>query len=218
MVVTIVTRAVRAGYARYSTGRQNPLSTQDQLEKCRQFASAHGWRFLEDHVYTDEEISGATLDRPGLRLLRAAVKSKPRPFDVLLIEPASRLSPKRADVLNLCEERNFHPTQFFLLAQNRWEMVPRGGVELPTPAFSGPRSTGELPRHRHNTRFYGKQATCVSSPLYVAFGVAGDKVPVSSRARKSWHRVRGVCTKEIPSCSSARLRYCASARAGRTLV
>jgi hypothetical protein len=26
--------------------------------------------------------------------------------------------------------------------------VPRGRIELPTPAFSGPRSTGELPRHR----------------------------------------------------------------------
>ena len=35
-------------------------------------------------------------------------------------------------------------------------MVPRGRVELPTPAFSGPRSTGELPRHRDNSRFYGK--------------------------------------------------------------
>src|SRR5579863_9290560 len=35
-------------------------------------------------------------------------------------------------------------------------MVPRGRVELPTPAFSGPRSTGELPRHRNNQRFYGK--------------------------------------------------------------
>jgi hypothetical protein len=37
-------------------------------------------------------------------------------------------------------------------------MVPRGRVELPTPAFSGPRSTGELPRHRNNQRFYGKAA------------------------------------------------------------
>jgi hypothetical protein len=35
-------------------------------------------------------------------------------------------------------------------------MVPRGRIELPTPAFSGPRSTGELPRHRNNQRFYGK--------------------------------------------------------------
>ena len=32
-------------------------------------------------------------------------------------------------------------------------MVPRGRVELPTPAFSGPRSTGELPRHRNNEDF-----------------------------------------------------------------
>ena len=37
-------------------------------------------------------------------------------------------------------------------------MVPRGRVELPTPAFSGPRSTGELPRHGYNQRFYGKGA------------------------------------------------------------
>src|ERR1700724_2699389 len=27
------------------------------------------------------------------------------------------------------------------------QVVPGGRVELPTPAFSGPRSTGELPRH-----------------------------------------------------------------------
>jgi hypothetical protein len=34
-------------------------------------------------------------------------------------------------------------------------MVPGGRVGLPTPAFSGPRSTGELPRHRGSQRFYG---------------------------------------------------------------
>jgi hypothetical protein len=37
-------------------------------------------------------------------------------------------------------------------------MVPRGRIELPTPAFSGPRSTDELPRHGDNQRFYGKDA------------------------------------------------------------
>src|SRR5579863_8635199 len=35
-------------------------------------------------------------------------------------------------------------------------MVPGGRVELPTPAFSGPRSTGELPRHRGKPIFYSK--------------------------------------------------------------
>src|SRR3990170_8454046 len=28
------------------------------------------------------------------------------------------------------------------------KLVPGDGIEPPTPAFSGPRSTGELPRHR----------------------------------------------------------------------
>jgi len=39
-------------------------------------------------------------------------------------------------------------------ALREW-MVPGGRVGLPTPAFSGPRSTGELPRHRGSQRFYG---------------------------------------------------------------
>ena len=35
-------------------------------------------------------------------------------------------------------------------------MVPRARIGLATPAFSGPRSTGELPRHRCIKQFYGK--------------------------------------------------------------
>jgi site-specific DNA recombinase len=61
-----------ATYARYSTDRQNPLSIADQLEKSRQFAQEKGWDFLDSCIFTDEEISGATLDRPGLRELLAA--------------------------------------------------------------------------------------------------------------------------------------------------
>lgn len=106
-----------AAYARYSTDRQNPLSTQDQIEKCRQFAAQRGWQFFDQCVYTDEEISGATLDRAGLRALRAAAKSKPRPFDVLLVEDASRLSRKQADVLNLCEELGFSGVRICFVAQ-----------------------------------------------------------------------------------------------------
>lgn len=106
-----------AAYARYSTDRQNPLSTQDQLEKCRQYAAERGWAFLERQVYTDEEISGATLDRPGLRLLLEVTESKPRPFDVLLIEDASRLSRKQADVLNLCERLSFAGVKIHFISQ-----------------------------------------------------------------------------------------------------
>jgi hypothetical protein len=37
-------------------------------------------------------------------------------------------------------------------------MVPRARIELATPAFSGPRSTSELPRHRYSIQFYGNCA------------------------------------------------------------
>jgi hypothetical protein len=41
------------------------------------------------------------------------------------------------------------PGDEILLAES---VVPGGRVELPTPAFSGPRSTGELPRHRSSEK------------------------------------------------------------------
>src|ERR1700680_916766 len=106
-----------AAYARYSTDRQNPLSTEDQLAKSRQYAAEHNWRFLEQHVYTDEEISGATLDRPGLLLLLDAAESRPRPFDAVLLEDASRLSRKQADVLNLCERLSFAGGKIHFVSQ-----------------------------------------------------------------------------------------------------
>ncbi len=37
--------------------------------------------------------------------------------------------------------------------------MPRARIGLATPAFSGPRSTNELPRHRNDLRFYGKVTT-----------------------------------------------------------
>ena len=55
-----------ATYARYSTDKQNPLSIADQLRKCKEFALSHEWDFLDEHVYSDEAISGCTDDRAGL--------------------------------------------------------------------------------------------------------------------------------------------------------
>ncbi len=106
-----------ASYARNSTDKQNPLSTQDQLAKSREFAQSRGWKFLDPHVYTDQEASDGTLDRSGLRALLAAAESKPRAFDALLIEDASRLSRKQADVLNLCERLNFAGVKICFITQ-----------------------------------------------------------------------------------------------------
>jgi len=54
-----------AAYARYSSDRQSPTSIEDQLRRCREFASTQGWEVLPEHIYTDEELSGGGADRPG---------------------------------------------------------------------------------------------------------------------------------------------------------
>src|ERR1700680_247652 len=42
-------------------------------------------------------------------------------------------------------------------------MVPGGRVELPTRAFAGPRSTGELPRHRKNPKIVAARSCDVET-------------------------------------------------------
>lgn len=106
-----------AAYARYSTDKQNPVSIEDQIRKCEQYAIQQGWRLLKDHVYSDEEITGATLQRPGLKRLVAEAESPARPFDVILAEDTSRLSRKQADVLNLCERLNFAGVRLCFVSQ-----------------------------------------------------------------------------------------------------
>lgn len=96
-----------AAYARYSTDKQNPLSIDDRVRRCDQYATERGWRLLKENVYSDAEITGATLQRPGLKQLLADAESAARPFDVILAEDTSRLSRKQADVLNLCERLTF---------------------------------------------------------------------------------------------------------------
>ena len=48
-------------YARFSSDKQSAASIVDQVRKCREYAQAHGWEVLDDHIYSDEAISGATL-------------------------------------------------------------------------------------------------------------------------------------------------------------
>lgn len=92
-----------AAYARYSSDRQSPASIQDQLRKCQGFAERQGWQILGAHVYIDEAQSGAGADRPGFIALNGAASSRPRPFDVLLIDDTSRLSRNRAESAKVYE-------------------------------------------------------------------------------------------------------------------
>ena len=106
-----------AAYLRISTSMQNPLSPDDQLRKCREFAAREGWDVLGDQVYSDEALSGVGSDRPGLtRLLEAAV-SKPRPFDVVLVDDSSRLSRSLSDAVRIFERLNFSGVRVVAVSQ-----------------------------------------------------------------------------------------------------
>ncbi len=106
-----------AAYARYSSDLQSPLSIEDQLRICREYARSHGFVFLEDHVYVDEALSGVGADRPGLGRLMDAALSPSRPFDVILLDDSSRLARNTKDALSIFERLNFAGIRLIAVSQ-----------------------------------------------------------------------------------------------------
>jgi site-specific DNA recombinase len=72
---------------------------------------------LEDHVYSDAATSGTISDRTGLQRLLAAAESKPRPFDVILVDDSSRLSRKLSDALQFSDRLKFAGVRLFFVSQ-----------------------------------------------------------------------------------------------------
>jgi DNA invertase Pin-like site-specific DNA recombinase len=106
-----------AAYARYSSDLQSPRSIEDQLRICREYAHAHGFVFLDEHVYTDEALSGVGADRPGLGRLLDAAMSPARPFDVILLDDSSRLARNTKDALSIFERLNFAGIRLIAVSQ-----------------------------------------------------------------------------------------------------
>ena len=104
-------------YARYSSDRQSPCSITDQNRKCVQFAAVREWTVLEDYIFADAATTGTISDRAGLRKLLAAAESKPRPFDVILVDDSSRLSRKLSDALQFSERLKFAGVRLVFVSQ-----------------------------------------------------------------------------------------------------
>jgi DNA invertase Pin-like site-specific DNA recombinase len=113
-----VTNAARCAiYARYSREKQKPLTVDQQIRKCREYAERNGLLVLDRHIYADEAISGATDDRAGLRTLLSVARENPRPFDILLADDTSRLSRRLADSLRIFEQLQFTGVRVIFVAQ-----------------------------------------------------------------------------------------------------
>jgi DNA invertase Pin-like site-specific DNA recombinase len=83
-----------AVYARKSTDQnvtEEEKSVTRQVEHARAYAIRKGWQVAEEHVYSDDGISGAEfIKRPGFLRLMNAIKPRPA-FQVLIMSEESRL-------------------------------------------------------------------------------------------------------------------------------
>lgn len=107
-----------ACYARYSSDLQRETSIEDQLSVAREHANRQGWMVLNDHVYTDAGISGASLEgRPGVQALLVAARQRPLPFDALLVDDSSRVARDLADALRVMQELRFAGVRVIYISQ-----------------------------------------------------------------------------------------------------
>ncbi|MFZ1804034.1 MAG: recombinase family protein, partial [Nitrospira sp.] len=86
---------IAAIYARKSTEQSGVIeeekSVARQIEHARAYAVKKGWTIAEQHIYSDDGISGAEfVKRPGFLRLMNALKPKP-PFQILIMSEESRL-------------------------------------------------------------------------------------------------------------------------------
>jgi site-specific DNA recombinase len=106
---------VRAAlYARVSSDLQSAASIDDQLRICAEWAANQG--LLVTGSYTDQGISGASLNRPGIKQLPqdAAVHK----FDMILTESLDRLSRDQEDIAHIYKRMRFRGIRIVTLSES----------------------------------------------------------------------------------------------------
>lgn len=84
---------VGACYIRVSTDDQTDLSPDSQLSMLQQYARQHDIILSKEHIFIDEGISGRkSKNRPEFQRMIGMAKSKPKPFDVILVWKFSRFA------------------------------------------------------------------------------------------------------------------------------
>ncbi len=89
-------------YARYSDESQNPRSTDDQISQCRQLIEQRGWALQEQHVYSDDAVSGIYLHRNAYSALKAAARAGA--FACIIVDDLSRLGRNAAESIDVYQE------------------------------------------------------------------------------------------------------------------
>ena len=87
-----------ACYIRVSTDDQTEFSPDAQLKAIKQYAKQNDIILTNEHIYIDEGKSGREADkRIAFQLMIATAKTKPKPFDVILVHRFDRFARSRED-------------------------------------------------------------------------------------------------------------------------
>jgi DNA invertase Pin-like site-specific DNA recombinase len=107
-----------ACYARYSSDLQRETSIEDQLAVAKRYAKDHGWNVLDEHIYTDAAVSGASINgRAGVQRLLSAAAQRPKPFDVLLVDDSSRIARDIPDAVRVMQQLKFVGIRVIYISQ-----------------------------------------------------------------------------------------------------
>jgi site-specific DNA recombinase len=104
-------------YARYSADIQNPASVDDQVALCRKAITDHFGGVDIVTVFSDAAISGATLQRPGIKRLLEAVER--RHIDLVVAEGLDRLSRSLKDIAAVYETLAYHKAGIWTVHEGR---------------------------------------------------------------------------------------------------
>ena len=87
-----------AAYIRVSTDDQLEFSPDSQIRKIKEYARQNSIHICDDFIFIDEGISGRKAEkRPAFMKMTALAKTKPKPFDMILVWKFSRFARNRED-------------------------------------------------------------------------------------------------------------------------
>jgi len=102
-------------YGRHSTDKQNPSSSQDQIQACQKLIDYLGGAVVE--TFLDAEVSGYRRDRPGLQRMLAAVEQGR--IDIIVAESLDRLARDSNDIAWLAKKPQFHQVRIHTVAETK---------------------------------------------------------------------------------------------------
>lgn len=102
-----------ATYSRFSSDNQRPASIVDQQRVCREHVSKREWQLARE--FDDAAMSGASLNRPGIRALLAFALQGG--CDAVLAESLDRFSRDQEDIAAIFKRLKYHGVKMITISE-----------------------------------------------------------------------------------------------------